>query len=142
MFGRGPFKNNRELVPAHPGHGVDFPHADLESFRYGFEQFVTQIVGAQGAYRTSDIEERLRTMLLSKLQDVLGETGAKNSVPEMIGLTEEIGAAVRAKTKEDFEAIGFTRTFGATRRYPLEDGISGTLDTYAEMAKRSPQLLP
>ena len=63
------------------------------------QQFVTQIVGAQGTYRTAEIEERLRTMLLSKLQDVLGETGAKNSVPEMIGLTEEIGAAVRAKAK-------------------------------------------
>ena len=76
------------------------------------QQFVTQIVGTQGAYRTSDIEERLRTMLLSKLQDVLGETGAKHSVPEMIGLTEEIGAGVRAKAQDDFDAIGLTlKTF-------------------------------
>jgi excisionase family DNA binding protein len=76
------------------------------------QQFVTQIVGAQGAYRTSDIEERLRTMLLSKLQDALGETAAKHSVPEMIGLTEELGAAVRVKAKDDFEAIGLTlKTF-------------------------------
>jgi len=42
----------------------------------------------------------------------LGETGAKHSVPELIGLTEELGAAVRAKAKEDFEAIGLTlKTF-------------------------------
>jgi excisionase family DNA binding protein len=76
------------------------------------QQFVTQIVGAQHAYRTAEIEERLRTMLLSKLQDVLGETGAKNSVLELIGLTEEIGAAVRAKVQDDFEAIGLTlKTF-------------------------------
>jgi len=76
------------------------------------QQFVTQIVGARAAYQTAEIEERLRTMLLSKLQDVLGETGAKNSVPEMIGLTEEIGAAVRAKTQDDFEALGLTlKTF-------------------------------
>jgi excisionase family DNA binding protein len=76
------------------------------------QQFVTQIVGTTGTFRTSEIEERLRTMLLSKLQDVLGETAAKNSVPEMIGLTEEIGAAVRAKSKDEFEAIGLTlKTF-------------------------------
>ncbi len=76
------------------------------------QQFVTQIVGARAAYQTAEIEERLRTMLLSKLQDVLGETGAKNSVPEMIGLTEEIGAAVRAKSQDDFEALGLTlKTF-------------------------------
>ena len=76
------------------------------------QQFVTQIVGTRGTYETSEIEERLRTMLLSKLQDMLGETGAKHSVPEIIGLTEEIGAGVRAKAQDDFEALGLTlKTF-------------------------------
>jgi excisionase family DNA binding protein len=70
------------------------------------QQFVTQIVGTQGAYRTSDIEERVKGMLLSKLQDVLGETTAAKSVVELIGLTEEVGAAVRAKAQDDFEALG------------------------------------
>jgi excisionase family DNA binding protein len=76
------------------------------------QQFVTQVVGASGAYRTSDIEERLKTMLLSKLQDVLGETTAAKSVVDLIGLTEEVGAAVRAKTQDDFDALGMTlKTF-------------------------------
>ncbi len=70
------------------------------------QQFVTQVVGTQGAYNMDDIEDRLRTMLLSKFADLLGETGAKNSVPEMIGLTEELGAGVRAKAQPDFEALG------------------------------------
>jgi excisionase family DNA binding protein len=72
------------------------------------QQVVNQLVGAQGAYQTSDIEGRLRAMLLSKLQDLLGETAAKHSVPELIGLTEEIGAGVRAKTQDDFLALGLT----------------------------------
>jgi excisionase family DNA binding protein len=72
------------------------------------QQFITQIVGAQGVYRTNDIESRLRSMLLSKLQDLLGETAAKYSVPELIGLTEELGAGVRAKTQDDFLALGMT----------------------------------
>jgi len=72
------------------------------------QQFVTQIVGAQGFYTTSDIEGRLRSMLLSKLQDLLGETAASHSVPELIGLTEELGAGVRAKSQDDFAAIGLT----------------------------------
>ena len=76
------------------------------------QQFVTQLVGAQGVYRTGDIETRLRSMLLSKLQDLLGETAAKHSVPELIGLTDEIGAGVRAKTQDDFLALGLTlKTF-------------------------------
>jgi len=72
------------------------------------QQLVTQIVGAQGIYRTSDIENRLRSMLLSKLSDLLGETAATHAVPELIGLTEELGAGVRAKTQDDFEALGLT----------------------------------
>lgn len=84
---------------------------------YSFEvkdpqQFVNQIVGAQGIYRIGDIESRLRSMLLSKLQDLLGETAARYSVPELIGLTEELGAGVRAKAQDDFLALGLSlKTF-------------------------------
>jgi excisionase family DNA binding protein len=60
----------------------------------------------------TDIENRLKTILLSKLQDLLGETAAKHSVPEIIGLTEELGAGVRAKSQDDFLALGLTlKTF-------------------------------
>lgn len=72
------------------------------------QQFVTQIVGAQGIYSTTDIENRLRTMLLSKLQDLLGETSRSRNVLDLIGLTEELGAGVRAKAQDDFKAIGMT----------------------------------
>jgi len=79
---------------------------------YGFQvadaqQFVTQIVGAQGVYRTTDIEERLKSMMLSKLQDVMTTTSFK-TVPELLSMTEELGAAVRAKTQDDFQALGLT----------------------------------
>jgi excisionase family DNA binding protein len=104
------------VIVRNPGMGLGV--ALLQGFgTYSFQvkdpqQFVTQIVGAQGAYRTIEIEERLRTILLSKLQDVLGETTAASSVVELIGLTEEVGAAVRAKAQDDFEAIGMTlKTF-------------------------------
>jgi len=98
------------IIVRNPGVGLGV--ALLQGFgTYSFQvkdpqQFVTQLVGVQGAYRTSDIETRLRTMLLSKLQDVLGETTSKSSVLDLIGLTEELGAAVRAKAQDDFLAIG------------------------------------
>lgn len=72
------------------------------------QQFVTTIVGAAGIFRTADIDGRLRSMLLSKLQDLLGETAARYSVPELIGLTEELSAGVRAKAQDDFLALGLT----------------------------------
>jgi excisionase family DNA binding protein len=70
------------------------------------QQFVTQIVGANGIFMMADIENRLRIMLLSKLQDILGETASKKNVMELIGLTEELSAGVRAKAQDDFKAIG------------------------------------
>src|SRR6185503_7208534 len=62
------------IIVRNPGVGLGV--ALLQGFgSYSFQvkdaqQFVTQVVGAQGAYRTAEIEDRLRTMLLSKLQDV------------------------------------------------------------------------
>lgn len=70
------------------------------------QQFVTQIVGQLGGYRTSDIENRLRTMLLSRLQDLLGETTREKNVLDLIGLTDELSAGVRAKAQDDFLAVG------------------------------------
>ena len=104
------------IIVRNPGMGLGV--ALLQGFgTYSYQvrdpqQFVTQIVGTAGAYRTSEIEERLRTILLSKLQDILGETTAARSVVELIGLTEEVGAAVRAKAQDDFDAVGMNlKTF-------------------------------
>lgn len=104
------------IIVRNPGMGLGV--ALLQGFgTYSFQVsdpqlFVTNIVGKQAVFRTAEIEERVRTMLLSKLQDLLGETGAKKSVLELIGLTEELGAGVRAKAQDDFAALGLTlKTF-------------------------------
>jgi excisionase family DNA binding protein len=100
------------IIVRNPGVGLGV--ALLQGFgTYSFQvndpqQFVTQIVGAQGYYRTSDIENRMRTMLLSKLSDLLGETTAKSNVMELIAQTNELSAGVRAQSQDDFKAIGLT----------------------------------
>jgi excisionase family DNA binding protein len=99
------------IIVRNPNMGLGV--ALLQGFgSYGFQvkdaqQLVTQLVGAQGTYRMADVEGRLRSMLLSKLTDLLGETAAKHSVVELIGLNEELGAGVRAKAQDDFLALGF-----------------------------------
>ena len=69
------------------------------------QQFVTQVVGAQGTFRMTDIENRLRTMLLSRLQDLLATTGGTKNVLEMVALTDELGTGVRVKSADDFAAL-------------------------------------
>ncbi len=72
-------------------------------------QFVTQVVGTQGAYRTADIENDLKSRILRSLADMLGEMKGKYStVQDLIALQEELSAGVRAKAQNDFEARGLT----------------------------------
>src|SRR3989337_565430 len=103
--GAGDFRIGSQVIVRNPGMGLGV--ALMQGFGTfsmqvsDAQQFVTQIVGATGVYRTSDIQARLRSMLLSKLQDLLGETTAAKSVPQLIALVEEIGAGVRAKAPHD-----------------------------------------
>lgn len=113
------------IIVRNPGMGLGV--ALLQGFgTYSFQVsdpqlFITNIVGKQAKFHTSEIEERLRTILLSKFQDLLGETGAKKSVVELIGLTEELGAGVRAKAQDDFAALGLTlKTFYIGNLKPSE----------------------
>ena len=98
------------ILVRNPGMGLGV--ALLQGFgTYSFQvndaqQFVTQLVGAQGVYRMSDVEDRLRAILLSKIQDLLATTGATKSVADLISMVEEIGVGVRAKAQDDFQAIG------------------------------------
>jgi len=70
--------------------------------------FVNKIVGTQGIYRTNDIEGFFRSMVLTKLTDLIGEMG--KSVIELSGMAEELTAGVRAKAAEEFAARGVTLT--------------------------------
>jgi excisionase family DNA binding protein len=70
------------------------------------QMFVAKIVGTQGLYRTSEIEDYLRGIIISRLTDLLGES--KVGLFDMPGMFDEFSAALRAKVSEDFEALGIT----------------------------------
>jgi membrane protease subunit (stomatin/prohibitin family) len=70
--------------------------------------FVNKIVGTQGIYRTPDIQGFFRSMILTKLTDLVGEMG--KSVIELAGMAEELTMGVRAKTAEEFAARGVDLT--------------------------------
>jgi len=70
--------------------------------------FVTKIVGTQGMYRTPDIQGFFRSMILTKLTDLIGEMG--KSVIELSGMAEELTMGVRAKADEEFALRGVTLT--------------------------------
>ena len=106
------------------------------------QQFVTQIVGATSSYTLTQIENRLRSMLLSKLQDTLATQAASGqNIFQLMSLTEELGTAVRAKAADDFKAIGLTlKSFYISNLKPSETSAEdlramGMLDmnTYTQL---------
>ncbi|WP_322798282.1 SPFH domain-containing protein [Thermoflexus sp.] len=66
--------------------------------------FVNKIVGIQHLYETERIVDYLRSILVSKLADGVGNFN--RPVVDLAGFFEELGAAVRAKAQEDFQALG------------------------------------
>ncbi|MFH2102669.1 MAG: SPFH domain-containing protein [Chloroflexota bacterium] len=100
------------ILVRNPGMGLGV--ALLQGFgSYSFQvkdpqQLIIQIVGKKASYTIDAIEERLRMVMLSKLQDTLNEWGAKKAVPEILANTIELGGYIRSLAEEDFNAVGLT----------------------------------
>lgn len=70
--------------------------------------FVNKIVGTQGLFRTADVERFLRSIVITKMTDLLGEMG--RSILDIPAMIEELGAGIRAKAADEFAARGITLT--------------------------------
>jgi excisionase family DNA binding protein len=104
------------------------------------KRFVDQIVGTQGLYTTSQIEDYLRNAVISRLTDVLGEN--MTSLFDLPALFNEIGAGMRAKVQDDFAAMGIAlKQFMIVSINPTDDtakaiderasmGAIGNMDAY------------
>ncbi|MFL7812971.1 MAG: SPFH domain-containing protein [Anaerolineales bacterium] len=121
------------IIVKNPGMGLGV--ALLKGFgTYGYQigdpqQFVTQLVGAQGMFRTADIEDRLRHILLTVLSDLLGETARTNDITNLVGLQSELSASVRAKASDMFKALGLElKTFLIANLRPSEQSVQELRD--------------
>ncbi|MFH1085878.1 MAG: SPFH domain-containing protein [Chloroflexota bacterium] len=68
--------------------------------------FVNQIVGARGYYTTKDIGDYLRSMIINRLTDLLGEN--VKSILDLPAMFEEISSAARTRLVDDFAALGLS----------------------------------
>jgi excisionase family DNA binding protein len=121
------------IIVKNPGMGLGV--ALLKGFgTYGYQisepqQFVTQLVGAQGIFRTQDIESRLRHILLNTMTDLLGETAREHDVTDLIGMLSEISAGVRAKANDQFAALGLElKTFLIANLMPSKQSVQELRD--------------
>ncbi len=70
--------------------------------------FVNKIVGTQGMFRTTDVEKFFRSIVITKMTDLLGEMG--RSILDIPAMMEELAAGIRAKAVDDFSARGVNLT--------------------------------
>jgi membrane protease subunit (stomatin/prohibitin family) len=66
--------------------------------------FVEEVVGRRGSYSKEDIQEWLRTAVLTQFRDVVGTL--KKSAFEIQSLTADISELLVSKTQDDFAAMG------------------------------------
>jgi len=95
------------------------------------KRFVDQFVGTQGVYRTAQINDYLRGIVISRMTDVLGEN--MTSILDLPRLFDELSAAMRANLQEDFSAMGISlRQFRVVSISPTED-TAKAIDERASM---------
>src|SRR4030042_718029 len=93
--------------------------------------FVNKIVGTQGIYDSTQITNYLRSMVISKLVDLMGET--HTSLFDMPKMYEEVGAGVKAKLQDDFANLGVAlKTLYITSVSPTDE-TSKAIDERASM---------
>ena len=68
------------------------------------KRFVDQFVGTQGMYRTGQINDFLRSAIISRMTDMWGEN--MTSILDLPRLFDELSAAMRATLQDDFTAMG------------------------------------
>ena len=68
------------------------------------QMFVEEIVGSRGSYSREDIQDWLRSAVLTQFRDVVGTL--KKSAFEIQSLTADISELMVSKTQDDFAAMG------------------------------------
>jgi membrane protease subunit (stomatin/prohibitin family) len=66
--------------------------------------FVNKVVGTEGRYNTDRINDFLRSVVIGRLADVLGEN--LKTLLDLAGLYDELGIAAKARVADDFSKYG------------------------------------
>jgi excisionase family DNA binding protein len=93
--------------------------------------FVTKIVGGQGLYRTPQITRFLRSIIVARITDLLGELG--KGLFDLPSLYDEIAAGAKAKAGDDFANLGMLlKTLYVNSISPTEE-TARAIDERAQM---------
>ena len=68
------------------------------------QSFVNQVVGTRGSYSTDQIEDFLRSIIISEFNDMLGNT--MTSILDVQAMTRDIATAAQHALSDDYDRLG------------------------------------
>ena len=95
------------------------------------QQFVAKIVGTQGIVDTNQIGDYLRTIIVSRLNDTLGQT--MTTLLDLAGKYSALSASLKATVADDFQNLGLQlKQFFITSITPPEE-VQKQIDARSSM---------
>ena len=94
--------------------------------------FVQQVVGARGAYTTGQIEDYLRSVIVTEFNDMLGSV--KVSLLDLPGQLSDISAAMRNSLGDSFQRLGLDLTSFQVAAITPPDEVQKRIDERTGMA--------
>jgi membrane protease subunit (stomatin/prohibitin family) len=93
--------------------------------------FINTLVGTQGQFETGQIEDYLREIIVSRLNDFLGET--VDSILNLPKHYDEMGVAVKTRLTEDFRKYGMELVDFYVNRITPPEEVQKMMDERAGM---------
>lgn len=94
--------------------------------------FINTLVGSKGEFETADIEDYLRSIIVSRLNDFLGET--VDSMLDLPKYYDEMAVAVKVRLTEDFRKYGMELVDFYINRITPPEAVQKMIDERAGMA--------
>ncbi len=93
--------------------------------------FVNTVVGSQGLFETGGLKDFYRDIIVSRLNDLLGES--LKTIFDLARLYDELGAAAKARIAEDFTKYGVDLTDFYINSITPPDEVQAKIDERAAM---------
>ena len=104
------------------------------SFAYKVDDaptFMKELFGTNSSFKTEDIQEYLKGMVVSGLTDAIGES--KISALDLAGNTQEFQTIVKAKIQDDFKKIGLAMTNLVIENMSVPSEVEKALDERSKL---------
>jgi membrane protease subunit (stomatin/prohibitin family) len=93
---------------------------------------VAQMVGTRGSFSTGQIDEFLKSIILTEFNDILGDV--HTSILDLPGMSREVADAARASLAEPFKRYGLELTSFQVSAITPPDEVTARIDARSGMA--------